>query len=189
MSMISTNEFKGGIKLLLDNQPYEILENEFVKPGKGQAFNRVKIRNLLHGRVIDRTFKSGDTFEMADVETLNVQYLYFDGEFFHFMQAESFEQYQVGAEAVSDTKKWLKEQDECGLTLWNGKPLCVVPPNFVNLKVVETDPGLKGDTSGGGSKPAKLETGAVVKVPLFISEGDVLKIDTRNGEYLSRVKE
>lgn len=189
MSMISTNDFRSGIKLLLDNQPYEILENEFVKPGKGQAFNRVKIRNLIHNRVIERTFKSGDTIEMADVENLIVEYLYSDADSYHFMQADTFEQYQVGNDAIGETYKWLKEQDECTLTLWNGRPLCVVPPNFVNLKVVETDPGLKGDTSGGGSKPAKLETGAVVKVPLFISEGDVLKIDTRTGDYLSRVKE
>jgi elongation factor P len=189
MSVISTNEFKGGVKILLDAQPFEILENEFVKPGKGQAFNRVKIRNLINNRVIERTFKSGDTVDSADVADVNVQYLYHDGQFYNFMQPESFEQYQVSEEAVGETKKWLKEQAECVLTLWNEKPLCVEPPNFVNLKIVETDPGVRGDTSGGGGKPAKLETGAVVRVPLFIAEGEIIKVDTRKCEYLSRVKE
>jgi len=187
MSTVSTNEFRGGVKILLDGQPFEILENEFVKPGKGQAFNRVKIRNLINNRVIERTFKSGDTVDSADVETLDVQYLYHDGQFYHFMQASTFEQYQATAEAVGESAKWLKEQDECSLTLWNGNPLCIDPPNFVNLKIIETDPGVRGDTSGGGGKPAKLETGAVVRVPLFINEGDVIKVDTRKAEYLSRV--
>ncbi len=189
MATISTNEFKGGVKILLDNQPYNILENEFVKPGKGQAFNRVRVRNLLNGRVIERTFKSGDSVDVADIAEFEAQYLYNDGEFWYFMQPESFEQFQVGETAVTDSKKWLKEQDLCVLTLWNGSPLAVAPPNFVILTIVETDPGLKGDTSGGGGKPATLETGAVVRVPLFVQTGEVIKVDTRTGEYVSRVKE
>ena len=188
MAVYNTNEFKGGLKILLDGQPYTILENEFVKPGKGQAFNRVKLRNLKNGRVIERTMKSGDTVEAAEVNDVDVQYLYNDGEFYHFMQPETFEQYQVEAAVLADITKWLMEQAECVLTLWNGGPLSITPPNFIEAKIVDTDPGLKGDTSGGGTKPATVETGAVVKVPLFVQVGEVIKVDTRTGEYLSRVK-
>ena len=189
MAIYSTNEFRGGLKIMLDNDPCSIIENEFVKPGKGQAFNRVKIRNLKTGRVIERTFKSGDTVEGADVVDRDMQYLYSDGEFWHFMVPDTFEQYQADKNAVGEALKWLKEQDMCILTLWNDSPLSVTPPNFVELAITETDPGLKGDTSGGGGKPATLETGAVVRVPLFVQTGEVIKVDTRTGEYVSRVKE
>lgn len=188
MTMHSTNEFKSGLKILIDGQPYSILENEFVKPGKGQAFNRVKMRNLKNGRVLERTFKSNETVEGAEVNDIDVQYLYNDGQFYHFMQPQSFEQYQVDAELLGDSTKWLMEQAECIITLWNGTPLIVTPPNFIEAKIIDTDPGLKGDTSGGGGKPATLETGAVVRVPLFVQIGEVVKVDTRTGEYLSRVK-
>lgn len=187
MATYNTSEFKGGLKILLDGQPYTIIENEFVKPGKGQAFNRVKIRNLKNGRVIERTFKSGDNVDAAEVSDLEVQYLYNDGQFYHFMQPQTFEQYQVSPEVVGDAAKWLMEQGECMLTLWDGLPLILTPPNFIEAKIVETDPGLKGDTSGGGGKPATLETGAVVRIPLFIQIGEVIRVDTRTGEYLSRV--
>lgn len=189
MARYSTNEFKAGLKILLDGDPYNIVENEFVKPGKGQAFNRVKMRNLKDGRVLERTFKSGESVEAADVMEMDVQYLYNDGEFWHFMDPQSYEQYAADANAVLEAKLWLKEQDTCTLTLWNGSPLTVEPPNFVTLTITETDPGLRGDTSGGGTKPATLETGAVVKVPLFLQEGEAIKVDTRNGEYVSRAKE
>ena len=189
MATISTNQFKAGVKLILDGDPFNIVENEFVKPGKGQAFNRVKIRNLKTGRVVERTFKSGDSVELADVHELELQYLYSDGEFWHFMDPNSFEQHQASAAALGEAGKWLKPEDSCQVTLWNGAPLQVDAPNFVTLKVTETDPGLKGDTSGGGSKPATLETGAVVRVPLFVEEGETLKIDTRKGEYVSRASE
>lgn len=189
MATYSTNEFKSGVKVMLDNDPATIVENEYVKPGKGQAFNRVKLRNLRTGRVIERTFKSGDTLEAADVSDIEVQYLYSDGEFWHFMQPESFEQYAANETVVADAKQWLKEQDICMMTLWNGAPLSVTPPNFVILKIVETDPGLRGDTSGGGGKPATLETGAVVRVPLFVPNGELIKVDTRTGEYVGRAKE
>ncbi len=189
MASYSTNEFRGGLKIMLDNDPYVIVENDIVKPGKGQAFNRVKVRNLKTGRVIDRTFKSGESVEAADVMDTDMQYLYNDGEFWHFMDPQSFEQIAAGEAAVTDAAKWLKEQDSCAVTLWNGVPLTVTPPNFVELAITETDPGLKGDTSGGGGKPATLETGAVVRVPLFIQIGEVIKVDTRTGEYVSRVKE
>jgi len=189
MATFSTNQFKGGLKIILDGNPFSIVENEFVKPGKGQAFNRVKMRNLKTGRVVEKTFKSGDTVEAADVLEIDLQYLYSDGEFWHFMEPNSFEQYQASEAAVGDATQWLKGQDMCNVTLWDGVPLQVDAPNFVFLKVTETDPGLRGDTSGGGGKPATLETGAVVRVPLFIEEGEVLKVDTRKGEYVSRAND
>lgn len=189
MASYSTNEFKAGLKLLLDGDPCSIIENEFVKPGKGQAFNRVKFRNLKTGRVGERTFKSGDTAEGADVVDLEMEYLYNDGEFYYFMMTDgSFEQHGADAKALGDTLKWLKEQDKYTVTLYNGAPLSVSPPNFVELEIIETDPGVRGDTAQGGSKPAKLTTGAVVAVPLFINQGEVIKVDTRSGEYVSRVK-
>ena len=173
---------------MLDGDPCTIIENEFVKPGKGQAFSRVKIRNLKNGRVLDKTFKSGETFDAADVIDIEMQYLYNDGEFFHFMVPENFEQHAADANAVGDVHLWLKAQDTYEVTLYNGSPIGVTPPNFVELAVAETDPGLKGDTAQGGTKPATLETGAIVKVPLFIEIGEVLRVDTRSGEYMSRVK-
>jgi len=189
MASYSTSEFKSGLKIMLDGDPYNIVENEFVKPGKGQAFNRVKVKNLKNGRVIEKTFKSGEKVDAADVLDTQMQYLYADGEYWHFMDEASYEQVQADAMAVGDNKQWLKEQDTCNVILWDGQPISVEPPNFVNLTVTETDPGLKGDTAQGGVKPATLETGAVVRVPLFIEIGDVLKVDTRSGEYVSRAKE
>ncbi|MCF6776282.1 elongation factor P [Thiotrichales bacterium 19X7-9] len=189
MASYSTNEFKNGLKLLIDGEPMGIVENEVVKPGKGQAFNRVKLRNFRTGRVIERTFKSGESVEAADILELEVQYLYSDGDHFHFMHQESFEQYAVDEKALGDAKLWLKEQDICTILLFNGEAINITPPNFVNLQIVETDPGVRGDTSGGGGKPAKLETGAVVRVPLFVQQDEIIKVDTRTGEYVSRVKE
>jgi elongation factor P len=189
MATYSTSEFKGGLKIMLDGDPYAIIENEFVKPGKGQAFNRVKLRNLKSGRVLEKTFRSGESVEAADVMDRELQYLYSDGEFWHFMDNESFEQYQADSAAMGEAVKWIKDQDMCLVTLWNGAPIAVEPPNFVVLEITETDPGLKGDTSGGGGKPATLETGAVVRVPLFVQTGEKIKVDTRSGEYVSRVKD
>ncbi len=189
MATYSTNEFRSGLKVMLDGDPCVIIENEFVKPGKGQAFNRVKIRNLKTGRVMERTFKSGESIEAADVIDTEMQYLYTDGEHWHFMHPETFEQVAADAAAVGEAAKWLKEQDLCTVTLWNGAPISVVPPNHVVLKVTETEPGVRGDTASGATKPATVETGAVVRVPLFIDEGDLIKVDTRSGEYISRVKE
>ncbi|BAP54714.1 translation elongation factor P [Thioploca ingrica] len=189
MAVFSTNEFKSGLKLMIDGDPCSIIENEFVKPGKGQAFSRVKFRNLKTGRVIERTFKSGDTAEGADVVETNMEYLYNDGEFFHFMVTDTYEQYAASNAAVGDSVKWLKGQEKCIITLWNNDPIAVTPPNFVVLAVTDTEPGVRGDTSSGGSKPATLETGATVRVPLFVNVGDLIKVDTRTGEYLSRAKE
>jgi elongation factor P len=188
MAIYSTNEFKSGLKLMIDGDPCTIIENQFVKPGKGQAFSRVKYRNLKTGRVNERTYRSGESLEGADVIDTEMQYLYNDGEFWHFMVPETFEQHAVGSSAITDAEKWIKGQEICTVTLWNGVPLSVSPPNFVELAVADTDPGVRGDTSGGGNKPATLESGAIVRVPLFIEIGDVLKIDTRSGEYVSRAK-
>jgi elongation factor P len=189
MAVYTTNEIRSGMKILVDGDPCAIIDNEFVKPGKGQAFNRIKYRNLKTGRVVERTYKSGDSLEVADVSEVEAQYLYFDGNHWHFMADDTYEQFAVNEVEMGDVKQWLKEQSNCILTLWNGTPLAVMPPNFVILKIIETDPGVRGDTSGGGGKPAKLETGAVVRVPLFIQEGESIKVDTRNGEYVSRAKE
>lgn len=189
MATYSTNEFRSGLKFMLDGDPCNIVENEFVKPGKGQAFNRVKYRNLKTGRVLEKTFKSGDTVEAADVVETEMQYLYCDGNHWHFMDPQSYEQHEVGESVAGESVKWLKEQDMCTVTLWDGTPLIVEPPTFVNLTISDTDPGLKGDTSGGGSKAATLETGAQIRVPLFLQIGDVIKVDTRTGEYVSRAKE
>ena len=189
MGAYGMNEIRGGMKLIIDDEPCVVVDNEFVKPGKGQAFNRLRYKNLKSGRVIERTYKSGDSIPSADVAEVDAQFLYFDGSEWHFMANESFEQYAMNETQVSEAKNWLKEQAEYKVTLWNGTPITVVPPTFVNLKIVETDPGVRGDTSGGGGKPAKLESGAVVRVPLFIQEGEVIKVDTRNGEYVSRAKE
>jgi elongation factor P len=186
MATYSTNQFKNGLKIILDGDPCSIIENIVVKPGKGQAFNRVKVKNLKTGRVLERTFKSTESVEAADVDEMNVEYLYADGEYWHFMEPTSYEQYAADAIAVGDTAKWIKGQEVCSMVLWDGAPISITPPNFVELAVAQTDPGLKGDTAQGTTKPATLETGSEVKVPLFIDEGDILKIDTRTGEYVSR---
>ncbi len=175
---------------MLDGDPCAIVENEFVKPGKGQAFNRVRLRNLKTGRIWERTFRSGESLEAADVMDLDMQYLYTDGEYWHFMKTDgSYEQVGASEAAIADVRDWLKEQDTYTVTLWNDDPIAVSPPNFVELEVTETDPGIKGDTAQGGTKPATLSTGATIKVPLFINIGDVLRIDTRTGEYVARAKE
>jgi elongation factor P len=189
MSTIQTGQFRNGMKILLDGDPWNIVETEFVKPGKGQAFVRARVKNLSTGRVVERTFKSNETVEGADVVETQMQYLYREGDSWHFMNPESYEQVTATGAAVEDAKDWIKEEDSCTVTLWNGQPIAVTAPNFVNLEIVETDPGVRGDTSGGGGKPATLSTGAVVRVPLFVQTGEVIKIDTRTGAYVSRAKE
>lgn len=188
MANYNTNEFRSGLRIIIDSDPCIIVENEFVKPGKGQAFNRVRIKNLKSGKVVDKTFKSGDSVEAADVMDTDMQFLYADGEFWHFMVADTFEQYAADKSAVGDAKKWISEQDICQITLWNNEPLIVEAPNFVELEISATDPGVRGDTASGGVKPATLSTGAVVRVPLFVEQGETIKVDTRSSEYVSRVK-
>ena len=152
MANYSTNEFKGGLKLMIDGDPCSIIENEIVKPGKGQAFNRVKLRNLKSGRVLERTYKSGESVEGADVIEIDLQFLYRDDDAWHFMDEQSFEQYMADANVLGDTTNWVKEQDVCTITLWDNVPISVTPPNFVNLLITETDPGVRGDTAGGGQQ-------------------------------------
>ena len=187
MASYDLNGVKNGLKIIVDGDPYIITDAEFIKPGKGQAFTRIKIRNLLNGRTTEKTLKSSDSFEGADVVDTDMQFLYSDGEFWHFMHQESFEQHQADATAMAETSKWLKGEEECVVTLFNGEIIAVQAPNFVELKITETDPGVRGDTSGGGGKPATLETGAVVRVPLFVGQDETIKVDTRTGEYVSRV--
>ena len=188
MATYSTSEFKSGLKVLIDSEPCSMIEVEKVKPGKGQAFDRVKLRNLVNGRVWERTYKSGESVDAADVMELEMEFLYADGEFWHFMKTDdSYEQVAADVNAITDAKIWLKEQDRYTVVLWNDAPISVTAANFVELEVTDTDPGLKGDTAQGGTKPATLSSGAVVKVPLFVNIGDVLRVDTRTSEYQNRV--
>ena len=186
---ISTNQFRSGLKVMLDGDPAVMIDVEFVKPGKGQAFTRVKYRNLKTDRVLEKTFKSGESVTSADVVDTEMQYLYSNGEFWYFMDPNSYEQHQASVSALGDTSKWLKEEARCQVTLYNNSIIQVTPPMFVELEVKETEPGIRGDTAGTGGKNATLETGAVVRVPLFVEAGEKLKLDTRTGEYVGRVKE
>jgi elongation factor P len=188
MASLGMNDVKTGQKILVNNEPCIITETEYVKPGKGQAFTRIKYRNIKSGRVVELTMKATDSVEVADVVDSDMQFLYADGEYWHVMNPESFEQVQADKAGMGGAEKWLKGEEECVVTLFNGTPIMVTPPNFVELKIVETDPGVKGDTAGTGGKPATLETGAVVRVPLFVAQDEVIKVDTRSGEYVSRVK-
>jgi elongation factor P len=182
---VSTAEFRKGLKIELDGQPYNIVDFQHVKPGKGGAFVRTKLKHLRLGTVVDRTFRSGEKVGLVDFEQRPMQFLYRDDNF-HFMNLETYEQIALDPAVVGEAAQWLKETMEVEVLLINGEPVGVEVPNFVELAVVKTDPGLRGDTASGGSKPATLETGAVVQVPLFINEGDVLRIDTRTGAYIER---
>lgn len=188
MASYGMNDVKNGLKIIVNGEPCVITDTEYVKPGKGQAFTRIKYRFIKSGRSVELTMKATDSLEAADVVDTDMQFLYTDGEYWHFMQQETFEQVQCDAASVGDTKDYLKGEEPCVVTLWNGTPIAVQAPNFVELKIVETDPGVRGDTSGGGGKPAKLETGAVVRVPLFVNQDEIIKVDTRSGEYVGRVK-
>jgi elongation factor P len=189
MASVGMNDLRVGVKIMVEGDPCTIVESDLVKPGKGQAFTRIRYRNLKTGRVLERTYKSSDSAELADVIDTELQFLYSDGEHWHFMHPESYEQIAADRTVVGDAAQWLKGEDVCIVTLWNGQPIAVTPPNFVSLKITQTDPGVRGDTASGGGKPATLETGAVIKVPLFLEEGEVIKVDTRTGQYVSRVKE
>ena len=183
---MQSNSVKSGMKIEMDREPYTIVGVEFVKPGKGQAFNRVKFKDLITGKTLEKTFKSGESLEAADVMELEMQYLYSDGEKWHFMDPESFDQFDLGKESMGTALNYLVEEDNCIVTLWNNNPISVSPPNHVTLEVIDTDPGLKGDTAGTGGKPATLNTGVVVQVPLFVAIGDRIKVDTRTNEYTGR---
>lgn len=185
--VIDTSEFRKGMKIEIEGEPYEILDFQHVKPGKGSAFTRTTIRNLITGRNLQPTFKSGDKVEKPDIEEKDMQYLYAQGDEFHFMEQKTFEQTYLDAKTLGEAKNFLKENINASVLFYNGKAIGVTLPNSVDLKVVKCDPGVRGDTVSGAQKPATLETGYVINVPLFINEGDVLKIDTRSGEYLTRV--
>jgi elongation factor P len=186
MASYNMNQVKVGLKILVDGDPCVIVGTEFVKPGKGQAFTKVKYKSFKTERVNEKTIKASDSFEGADVMEKEMQYLYSDGRTWTFMDQDTYEQFEADGNAVGDSQQWLKEEDMCQITLWEGNPIVVTPPNFVVLEITETDPGVKGDTSSGGNKPATTETGAVVRVPLFVQIGEKIKIDTRTGEYVSR---
>ena len=186
MVSYSTSDFRVGLKILIDNDPCVIIEEEFNKPGKGQAFSKIKFRNLLSGRVGEKTCKVGESLESADIRESQMQYLYSEGQEWHFMDQKTFDQVALGIDLIRENKNWLTEEDICKILFWNNSPVSVSPPTFVKLEVIETDPGVKGDTATGGSKPATLSSGVTIKVPLFISKGDVVTVDTRNGEYQGR---
>lgn len=184
--MYSTSDFRNGLKIIYDNEPYEIVEFQHVKPGKGNAFVRTKLKNLISGRVLDPTFKSGDKVGRPDIEDKDMQYLYKDGEHYTFMDNNTYDQVLVDKAALKDSVKWLVENCNCQVLFWNDKALDVSLPNFVVLQITECEPGIKGDTATGATKPATLESGAIVNVPLFVNEGESIKIDTRTGQYVER---
>jgi elongation factor P len=183
---VSTADFKKGLKIVFDGEPYAIVDFQHVKPGKGGAFVRTKLKHLRLGRVIDNTFRSGEKVELVDFEDKRMQYLYRDDRY-HFMDTETFEQVSLSEDDVGDAREFLKENTEVEVLYIDGSPVAVELPNFVELAIEKTDPGVRGDTAQGGTKPATLETGAVVQVPLFLNEGDIVRVDTRTGEYLARV--
>ncbi|MEO7426999.1 MAG: elongation factor P [Fibrobacteria bacterium] len=188
MGTVSTNEFRKRLKIMLDDQPCMIVENEFVKPGKGQAFNRVRLKNLITGRQLEKTFKSGDSFQEADITNTTMQFLYTDGQNYTFMDTKSFEQVEISKENMDGAEKWLLENTECDISFWGDRPISVTPPVFMELSITYTEPAVKGDTSNNVTKAATVETGAEVQIPLFIGQGDRVKIDTRTGEYVERAK-
>ncbi len=187
--MYSTTNFRRGLKIEIDGEPFIILEFQHVKPGKGGAFVRTRIKSLVTGNVLDKTYKSGDKVDKPDMDEKEMQYLYAEGDNFHFMDNTSYEQVFITREQLGGADGFLQENLTVSVLFHNGNPLVVELPNFVELKVVETDPGVKGDTASGGSKPATLETSTVIQVPLFINEGERIRVDTRTGEYVERVKE
>jgi elongation factor P len=184
--MYATQDFRNGLKILFEGEPYTIVEFQHVKPGKGNAFTRTKIKNLLTGRVIDPTFKSGDKVGVPDIEEKTMQYLYRDGEHFTFMDTSTYDQLAVEAGLLGDSAQWLQENCTCSILFWNGKPIGVTLPNFVVMRIVSCEPGVRGDTATNVTKPATVESGGQVAVPLFVNEGDTIKIDTRSGEYIGR---
>src|SRR5438552_188530 len=183
---VSTAEFKKGLKIQFDGQPYTIVDFQHVKPGKGGAFVRTKLKHMRQGRVIDNTFRAGEKVELVDFEDKHMQYLYKDDRY-HFMDTETYDQISLSAEEVGDARDFLKENTDVDILFIDGSPVTVELPTFMELAIAKTDPGIRGDTASGGSKPATLESGAVVQVPLFLNQGDVVKVDTRTAEYLGRV--
>ena len=185
--MISAGDFRNGITLEIEGNVYQIMEFQHVKPGKGAAFVRTKLKNIINGGVVEKTFRPTEKFPAARIERVEMQYLYSDGDLFHFMNTETYDQIALTAEDIGDSLKFVKENEMVKVCSYNGNVFAVEPPLFVELEITDTEPGFKGDTATGATKPATVETGAVVYVPLFVEQGDKIKIDTRTGEYLSRV--
>ena len=185
--MISAGDFRNGITLEIEGNVYQILEFQHVKPGKGAAFVRTKLKNIINGGVVEKTFRPTEKFPAARIDRVDMQYLYSDGDLFHFMNTETFDQIALNADDIGDALKFVKENERGKICSYNGNVFAVEPPLFVELEITDTEPGFKGDTATGATKPATVETGAVVSVPLFVEQGDKIKIDTRTGEYLSRV--
>ncbi len=182
-----TSDFRKGLKVQIDGEPYLMIEMNFVKPGKGNAFYKCKLKNLLRGTALDRTYKGGDSLESADVEEIDVQYLYRQQDMFVFMDNKTYEQYELSSDQIDDSWKYLKEGMGCSMMLFNGNPIILSPPNHVELKVEYCEPGAKGDTATNVTKPVKVETGAEIICPSFINMGNVIKVDTRTGQYVERV--
>ena len=187
MGLLSHTDLRKGVKIDLDGHPYLITSHDFVKPGKGQAFTRVKIRSFINGNTIDRTFKSNEKVQKADIEERPCQFLYSDAEFYHFMDTVSYDQIAIEIDNIGTARKWMEENMDCTVLSWNGRAISVDVPNFVELEITQCDPGVKGDTAQGGTKPATVSTGASVNVPLFVNEGQWIRIDTRTGDYMERV--
>ena len=185
--MISAGDFKNGLTIEIDGVVYQILEFQHVKPGKGAAFVRTKLKNIISGGVVEKTFRPTEKFPKAHIDRKDMQYLYRDGDLFNFMDVETYDQIALNEDVVGDSLKFVKENETVKVCSYNGSVFAIEPPLFVELAITETEPGFKGDTAQGATKPATVETGAIVMVPLFVEQGDVLKIDTRSGEYLSRV--
>ena len=185
--MISAGDFRNGVTIEVEGNIYQIIEFQHVKPGKGAAFVRTKYRNIITGSVLEKSFRPTEKFPQARIERVDMQYLYSDGEFFHFMNVETYDQIALTADQVGDSLKFVKENEMVKVCSHNGNVFAIDPPLFVELQITETEPGFKGDTATGATKPAVVETGATVYVPLFVEQGDKIKIDTRTGEYLSRV--
>ena len=188
VATIKTNEFRKGLKVQLDGEPYLVVESKFRKPGKGNAIYTLRMKNLIRGTVIEKNYRGGESVEAADVEEIDSQFLYRQGETFVFMHTTNYEQYELTAEQVGDYWKYLKDGMGCSMVLWNGNPITITPPNHVELEIIECEPGAKGDTATNVTKPAKVETGAEFNVPIFIKQGNVIRIDTRTGDYVERVK-
>ena len=187
MATYKTSDFRKGLKIQIDGEPYAVVESTFRKPGKGNAIYTLRMKNLVRGTLIERNYKGGESIEAADVEEIDVQYLYRQADTFVFMDNQTYEQYELAAEQVDDNWRFLKENLACSMVLYNGNPITMAPPNHVELKVLETEPGAKGDTATNVTKPAKVETGAEIQVPIFIKQGNVIRVDTRTGEYVERV--
>ena len=186
--MYDTSDIRKGLKFQIDGDPYVVVDFQFVKPGKGTAFTRTKIKNMITGAVLDKTYRTGEKLEPANVEEREMQYLYNDGEHYCFMDNSTYEQVMISPDDVGDAAKFMADNENVQVMFFNDRPIGITLPNFVELEVAHTEPGIKGDTASGATKPATLSTGAVINVPLFIEEGEVLKIDTRTNEYIERVK-